>query len=217
MIFFEGLKTGMTTKMAAHDWKDGFLFLGNDLALDFINTRPVQDGVPRELLPDFDALLRWFVAAGQINSRTSNTLRKKWETTRQAAAIVEAMRGFRERLRKAVLAWAATGSIPAATVDELNRLLAEYPMRTRLRSATKGTSTEQFFEVQHAGDLFAPLAYSAATLVATADRGRIRQCASCVLLFRDVSKRGMRHWCSMQLCGNRVKVAAYAERQRRRQ
>ncbi len=30
------------------DWKDGFLFLGNHLALDFLNTRPVQNGEPKD-------------------------------------------------------------------------------------------------------------------------------------------------------------------------
>ena len=34
------------------DWKDGFLFLGNHLALDFLNTRPVRNGEAVELLPD---------------------------------------------------------------------------------------------------------------------------------------------------------------------
>lgn len=33
-------------------WKDGFLFVGNRLALDFLNTRPVQNDRPIELLPD---------------------------------------------------------------------------------------------------------------------------------------------------------------------
>ena len=51
------------------DWKDGFLFLANDLALDFLNTRPVHDGELTELIPDFRALLRWFQAAGLLSSR----------------------------------------------------------------------------------------------------------------------------------------------------
>jgi len=34
------------------DWRDGFLFVGNQLSLDFLNTRPVIDGKPVELLPD---------------------------------------------------------------------------------------------------------------------------------------------------------------------
>ena len=47
------------------DWRDGFLFVGNHLTLDFLNTRPVQNGEPLELLSDFSALLRWFHAVGQ--------------------------------------------------------------------------------------------------------------------------------------------------------
>src|SRR5438309_11915489 len=32
------------------------------------------------------------------------------------------------------------------------------------------------------------------------------------LHFHDISKKGTRRWCSMQLCGNRLKVAACAAR-----
>jgi len=60
-----------------------------------------------------------------------------------------------------------------------------------------------------------PLAHSAAALFASVDRKRVRKCTRCVLHFHDTSKKGTRHWCSMQLCGNRQKVAAYAARQRR--
>ena len=49
-----------------------------------------------------------------------------------------------------------------------------------------------------------------------ADRNRVRKCESCVLHFWDTSKKGSRRWCSMKLCGNRVKVAAYAARRRKR-
>jgi len=53
-----------------------------------------------------------------------------------------------------------------------------------------------------------------ATLFAEADRNRVRKCGQCVLHFHDTSKKGIRRWCSMRLCGNRLKVAAYAARQR---
>jgi predicted RNA-binding Zn ribbon-like protein len=80
----------------------------------------------------------------------------------------------------------------------------------------KSYSTDLWFEPREPEDLFAPLAHNAATLFATVHRERVRKCAHCVLHFHDTSKKGTRRWCSMQLCGNRLKVAAYAARRRRR-
>jgi predicted RNA-binding Zn ribbon-like protein len=53
-------------------------------------------------------------------------------------------------------------------------------------------------------------------LLAAVPRDRVRKCEheSCVLHFYDTSKKGSRRWCSMNLCGNKVKVAAYKERNR---
>jgi len=196
------------------DWKDGFLFVGNHLALDFLNTRPVQNGEPVELLPDFAALLRWYQAADLLNSREAANLQQQWGQSVRARQVLEAMRALRERLRKQILSWEGGNAVLHSTVDELNRLMAEHPMRTRLKEKGYSPSTELWFEPHEPEDLFAPLAHSAATLFANVDRNRVRKCDQCVLHFRDTSKKGTRRWCSMQLCGNRLKVAAYARRQR---
>ena len=125
-------KAGMTPHS---DWKDGFLFLGNHLALDFLNTRPVQNGEPMELLPDFSALLRWFQAADLLSSREAASLQQQWgRQSVRARNGLEAMRALRERLRKEILAWEGGGAVHHSTVDELNRLMAEHPMLTRLKA-----------------------------------------------------------------------------------
>ena len=198
------------------DWKDGFLFVGNQLALDFLNTSPVQNGEPSELLPDFSALLGWFHAADLLSSREVGCLQRHWGGSASAQRVTEAARQLREKLRKEILAWERSGSVGHSTLEELNKLTAEHPMRTRLRMNGCFCSTELWFEPHEAEDLFAPLAQSAATLFATVDRKRVRKCAQCVLHFHDTSKKGTRRWCSMQLCGNRQKVAAYAARRRQR-
>lgn len=87
------------------DWRDGFLFVGNQLALDFLNTCPVQDGEPTELLADFGALLRWFQAAEVLSPGQVAGLSQQWGGSARARRTVEAMRGLREKLRKEVLAW----------------------------------------------------------------------------------------------------------------
>ena len=196
------------------DWKDGFLFLGNHLALDFLNTCPVQNGEAVELLPDFDALLRWFQAADLLSSREAASLRQQWGESARAQHVAEAMRELRERLRKEILSWERGGTVHSAAAGELNRVMAEHPMLTRLKAGGNGTTTELWFDPRRPEDLFAPLAHSAAMLFAVADRNRVRKCGQCVLHFYDTSKKGTRRWCSMQLCGNRLKVAAYAARRR---
>jgi predicted RNA-binding Zn ribbon-like protein len=196
------------------DWKDGFLFVGNQISLDFLNTRPVQNEEALELFPDFDAVLRWFRAAGLLTVRATNKLHHDWSKSDRAVHSLANLIEFRERLRDAVTTWELHGKAPESMVAELNQLLNQHPMRTKLNAG--GTSTELWFQAREPEDLFAPLAQSAAELFSSADHSRVRKCGQCVLHFLDTSKKGTRRWCSMQLCGNRLKVAAYAKRQRRK-
>src|SRR5215467_460017 len=196
------------------DWKDGFLFLGNHLALDFLNTRPVQNGEPQELLPDFDALLRWFRAAELLNSHDISALQKAWGKSARAQQVLEELRRFREDLRKEVLSVEAGANLHRTTIDKLNTLLAAHPMIATVTHTENGPQMGLSLVANKPEDLFAPLAQAAAELFTKADRSRLRKCGQCVLHFLDTSKKGTRRWCSMQLCGNRLKVAAYARRKR---
>ena len=198
------------------DWKDGFLFLGNDVVLDFLNTQPVTDGEAMELLPDFKTFVRWLCAAGLLSSRESAKLEQRWADSVHAQRTVQAVRELRERMRKEILAWERGGNVHRSTIDELNRLMASYPIRTRLQASGNELLTQPYFVAQQPEDLFAPLAYGAAQLFSKVDRARVRKCDHCVLHFHDTSKKGTRRWCSMRICGNRLKVAAYAARQQER-
>jgi predicted RNA-binding Zn ribbon-like protein len=100
-------------------------------------------------------------------------------------------------------------------VRELNVLMALHPVRTRVVEQTGRLNTQTWFETREPEDLLAPLAQSAAELFGGVERTRVRKCAHCVGHFLDTSKKGTRRWCSMKLCGNRFKVAAYAARKRR--
>jgi predicted RNA-binding Zn ribbon-like protein len=197
-----------------HIERDGFYFLANQLALDLVNTRPLLEGELTELLPDFDALVRWFAAAGIITTAQAGFLRRRWSRSEEGRQAVGAMVRLRERLREDVLEWIRSGNVRSVTIDRLNQLLAVHPTRTKLSASGKGFRTEREFIAEYPADLFGPIAQSAAELFAHVDRKRVRKCGHCVGIFHDTSKKGTRRWCSMQLCGNRVKVAAYAARQR---
>src|SRR5215467_8765801 len=144
--------------------KDGFPFLGNQLALDFLNTRPVQNGEATELLPDFSALLRWFQAAGLLSPRETTRIRREWGLSSEARQTAEQARALREAVRLEILAWEDGGPIHHSTTAELNRLMAEYPMLTRLKGHGNKCLPELYFTVQKPGDLLAPLEQSTAML-----------------------------------------------------
>lgn len=205
-----GTEEGM--KSSASDWRDGFLFLGNHLFLDFLNTRPEQDGKAQELLIDWRALVRWFRAAELIDSREAAALERTWAQSNDANKTLEAVRAFRERLRKDVIAWEGGAPVRLASLQELNELMSQHPMLTKIASDEGKLTTLQWFPWRKPNDLFAPLAYAAANMFSNVNPARVRKCEHCVLHFHDTSKIGTRRWCSMRLCGNRSKVAAYAAR-----
>lgn len=207
---------GRVRKIHSSDRKRGFLFVGNYLALDFLNTCPLQNGAPTELIADFSALLRWFAAAELISARDGANLQEKWGHSARGQRVTENMRELREKLRQEILAWEHGDAVRRSTVSVLNRWMNERPMLTRLKRKGSAVSTELWFPVREPEDLFAPLAFSATTLFTSVDWKRVRKCNECVLHFQDTSKKGTRRWCSMRLCGNRLKVAAYASRQRMR-
>ena len=206
----------MSSAPGASAWRDGFLFVANTPVLDFLNTRPVQDGHAIERLPDFKAVLRWFRAANLLNSREFARLESRWADEAGVEETANSIRQFRERLRREVLAWEAGSAIKSSIIDELNCLMTDCPMRTKLGMRNGVPVTQTWFQLQKPEDLLAPLAHGGARLFTAADRTRVRKCHQCVLHFLDSSKKGTRRWCSMQLCGNRRKVAAYAARRRSR-
>jgi len=64
--------------------------------------------------------------------------------------------------------------------------------------------------------ILAPVAEAAADLLATGNFSLVKRCEdeTCVLWFADSTKSHHRRWCSVALCGNRHKVAAYRKRRR---
>jgi predicted RNA-binding Zn ribbon-like protein len=73
---------------------------------------------------------------------------------------------------------------------------------------------EPLFEPQEPRDLWAPIIQGTADLLSETQTERLRKCESCVVHFFDTSKKGARRWCSMNICGNKLKVAAYQRRKR---
>ena len=99
----------------------------------------------------------------------------------------------------------------------LNRFLSNAHSHSRLVWNKPGSlKIEKVRRKNTAEALLGPVAEAAADLLATADFRLVKRCEdeTCVLWFSDNTKSHHRRWCSMELCGNRHKVAAYRRRMR---
>lgn len=204
----------MKASQDRNDWIDGFLFVANSPILDFLNTRPVLVNGPMELLPDVRALERWLLASGMVVSPKTKAVVRSWRDSPEADVFLKQLIAFREQLREAVMRIESGSSPSDAFLAEVNSLLLQYPLPALLFERHGKVIRETSFQLRKPTDLWAPIADAAADLLAEPDSSRIRKCESCVVHFFDTSKKGSRRWCSMNICGNKHKVAAYQRRQR---
>ncbi|MGC2160513.1 MAG: CGNR zinc finger domain-containing protein [Silvibacterium sp.] len=197
-----------------NEWIDGFLFVANRPILDFLNTKPVLADGPTELLPDAHALERWLIASGMATSSQMKSLPRSWRNSPEAAAFLEKLIAFRERLRSAV-GRIESGSLPADSfLNEVNSLLLQYPRHTSVHRRDGKILRKTIFKPRKPSDFWMPIIDATADFLSEAEPSRLRKCESCVIHFFDTSKKGSRRWCSMNICGNKLKVAAYQRRKR---
>ncbi len=197
------------------EWRGDHLFVGNGLALDFLNTSLVSNGETIELMTDAAAVARWMAHADLLPEKAVKNLEQAWERSPRAGKAVIELRRFRDRLRAAVFAFEAGSGVSADFLDELNSLLRTHPVYRLVEADGQGGYTQTVsFKPRLPDDLLAPLAEDTMMMLTGVAAGRVRKCEGCPVHFLDVSKKGSRRWCSMSLCGNKVKVAAYQQRQR---
>jgi predicted RNA-binding Zn ribbon-like protein len=187
-----------------------FLFLGGDIALDFVNTVMVEE---RELVDRITtpAELAAWVAASSLGSEFGAPT---WISPSVHARAL----GLRRALKAGFDALVTDGAVPDSTVATVNAILRTGP-GAELRRAADGELRRELRVDLHEGAVLLPwLLADAGARLLVGDRAKLlRRCANhdtCVLVFLDTSRSRTRRWCSMELCGNRSKVAAHARRRR---
>ncbi|MEC0201645.1 CGNR zinc finger domain-containing protein [Paenibacillus lautus] len=196
-----------------------FYFIGNHPVLDFINTKIAVNGQPLDLLHDFEALLDWQVKANLLTEVERNLRKAVWTGSEEEAGIVEAARLLRDHLFILIQPGSVNEASTEASLQFVNGLLQEQITRTTLVAEGGAYSRKSRMLFRKPLDLLTPVAVSAVDFLTTHDLKLVKTCENpaCVLRFYDNSKNGTRRWCSPKTCGNRMKVAAYLERQKQQQ
>ena len=181
-----------------------FLWLANWPALDFINTEYTQAGERIELFTTAEDVADWLRAA---------RLPDVPPAARSKEQLLVAARDYRKSLHSGVERL-VSGGVRADTISATNRLLEGDRFSFRLQRGRGGFQLRRHWNFASPADYIVPVALSFAELLATADLSRIRRCKNpeCPLIFYDTSKSATRNWCSLDICGNKLRVAAFRKR-----
>jgi predicted RNA-binding Zn ribbon-like protein len=194
-----------------------FELVGGDPCLDFANTVSSYAAVPRkDKLLGYRHLLVFARRAGVIDEAAEGRLAAEADRRpAEAAAVLADARA----LRDATFALFDPGRAPSAdALAVLDRALGR--ARAHEHLVTDGEGYALRLDVDDAAldrPLWA-LAASAAALLVSPQRARVRICGSardrCTWLFLDESKNQSRRWCSMRDCGNRAKARRHYHKKR---
>ena len=155
--------------------------------LGVLNSTPVIDGVPTDDFADAARARAWLAGAGGLG--TQEELRHVLEVRHLLQAVVR-------------------GEEPAGSLAQVLRGAAYVPqIRDGEIDWTLSVSPERELAVR------AVLTWDA---LAKNHPGRLRPCANdeCRLFLIDHSKAGTARWCSMAVCGNRMKARRHYQRAR---
>src|SRR3984893_135881 len=193
--------------------------VGGELAWDFTNTSSERRAPARqEHLRDFDNLMQWVEDARILPpSDCAYTRAELAGHPRRSRRIFERAIEMRELIWTIGTALAEQRPVSGKLLELLSAAHAENlrhaEMKMRLGSYIWGWDPRR--DIQAA--ILGPITLSALTLLMNKDLLRTKRCAGheCGWLFLDTTKNNRRRWCEMRVCGNRAKVRAARERQRR--
>jgi predicted RNA-binding Zn ribbon-like protein len=210
------LTKGTTGAMGQAQGRQPFLFVGNHLCLDFINTEMIIRGQRTDLLAEWPDLIAWLVRAKLLSAGEGKDAAARISRAEGERLLGEA-RTFRAALRGMAEGIVAGKPVPRSTVEVINAVLGQCPGYPQLVRANG--RFERRFQTETAGvpRLLVPIAEAAGELLCVGDLSLVKKCRSdaCILYFYDTTKNHTRQWCSMGLCGNRTKVAAHYLRQKK--
>jgi predicted RNA-binding Zn ribbon-like protein len=184
------------------------------LALDFANLTPEAH----------DLSWREFVAF-LVNSRVVSEDRgqrlEMLERSEPAAVdgVLLKILQLRECLRAVFAAVEERRDFPKAWVAPINEILRVTEGHDELVPQEGHWRMEYIARESGLEWLLAAIARSAAELIVEGHLAPLKRCANreCRLFFYDDSRTRQRRWCSMAVCGNRHKVAAFLRRKISRQ
>lgn len=186
------------------DVRKPFIFVGEALALDFVNTLVIMRGKPCDLLQTPDDLMGWWEDASRHYPEME---RVRDAPKAEPDALLKLAKELRDNLRSLFISAIEKRQPDEASIHALNRVLQ---MGHPALEWQTGRAPETVYWPYDDGRarVLIPIALSVLYLLTQADLSRLHKCRNnrCILLFYDTTKSGTRQWCSPQ-CLDRERSA----------
>jgi len=193
--------------------------LGGRLCLDFANTTSGRGGPQcQEHLHQYEHLLQWCRHSGLLSAAQADRLaRVARRAPAKAVRVLRQAKHLREAIYSIGIA-ISSGRSPAAALIALNDVLAAAEGHRQIAASAGGFAWKWQAGPDDLGWMLGPIALSAAELLVSLDRRRLKQCAGlhCGWFFLDETRSRTRRWCDMRVCGSRAKTRRFRQRQRGR-
>ena len=183
--------------------------LGGRLSVDFVNAVPPNNEL------SWERLIGFLNSTNIVSTERGTQLLGLPQIDPQAAeALLLKARRLNAALRKAFIALLRKQRMAGEWIEPMNEILRITEGHDELVGQDCTWKIEFIAREGGLDWLLAAVARSGAEIIAEGTQARLRLCANppCGLFFYDDSRTRRRRWCSMALCGNRSKVAAFARK-----
>jgi len=193
------------------------IFVGDAAGIDFLNSRATPVDTPFEWIDDGAGLVQWLREAGLVPDAALKEVEKS-AMPGELDAVAANARSLREWFREFVIKHRGSrlGAEAISELGPLNRLLArdEQYSAVAVAEADGGSSGLQWRRERRwksPESLLTPVAEALGDLVCNEAFTDVKACEGhdCTLMFIDRTRAKRRRWCSMAVCGNRAKQAAF--------
>ncbi len=195
-----------------------FEFIGGQVCLDFANTvGGIRGGQAQETLASYADLVAWSLQAHLLTEEEVSLLLQAGQAAAgEAAAVLERAYTLREALYSIFTAFVNRVAPAPDDLDILNRELERGMAGAHIIVTVDGFALAWGSTNAALDQMLGPVARSAAHLLTSEERSRLRQCASatCGWLFLDNTKNHRRRWCTMTGCGNKARVQRHRQLRR---
>jgi len=194
------------------------VFVGGAPGLDFLNSIATPVDIAIDWIDDGEGYMSWLEQAQLVPPDVLRHMRARAlpnqldNVADQARSLREWFRGFVHQHRGRPLTAEAL-----AELEPLSRLLDRDESFSRIvlqPAAPRPFKLQVIRRWRNPGALLLPVGETLARLVCVEDFSHVKACEgpACTLLFADHTRGHVRRWCSMAICGNRVKQAAHRNR-----